>query len=97
MIDTYDVKVLPFNDSLGYPQRQRVILNKVVYDLFYRWNQTGFATLEIERVIDKVAIWNGKLTVGWGGAIPAPVTHLPLFYIYTNSVTKTGCEIWVAW
>ena len=44
------VRVLPFDKNLGYPQRQRVLINQMQHDLIYRWNHTGgFCVLTVLR------------------------------------------------
>ena len=90
------VNVLPFDQKLGYPQRQKVMINGEAYQLFYRWNYQGnFAVLRIRRVEDNEIVFEGKLTVKNPFEIKDPKTHEVLFTILPWQVDEKTAEVWV--
>lgn len=90
------VRVLPFDTALGYPQRQRVLINQVQYDLIYRRNHTGgFCVLTILRTTDERVIWRGKLVLLQGYEVRDPTTRTLLFTIMPHLVDATKAEVWV--
>ncbi|RLI82720.1 hypothetical protein DRP04_03285 [Archaeoglobales archaeon] len=90
------VDVLPFDPKLGYPQRQKVLINGVAYQLFYRWNYIGnFAVLRIRRVEDGELLFEGKLTVKNPFEIKDSFTHEVLFTILPWQVDSKQAEVWV--
>lgn len=90
------VKYLPYNKDLGYDQRQRVKINAVAYDLFYRWNRIGvFVTLEIVTVSDGATLWIGKLQEYWPISIKDSITGKELFVIYPVSLSETQAKVQV--
>jgi len=89
---------LPFDKTLGYPQRQRFTINTVAYDIFYRWNSVGsFATGRVVRVKDDTQIWSGKLVSDWGVIIRDPLTYAQLMLLYFLQVTDTLAEVQAWW
>jgi hypothetical protein len=90
------VRVLPFDKNLGYPQRQRVLINQVQYDLIYRWNHTGgFCVLTVLRSTDEHVIWRGKLVRLQGYEVRDPVTRALLWTLMPHQVDTTTAEVWV--
>ena len=90
------IGMLPFDQKLGYPQRQKVMINGVAYQLFYRWNYQGnFAVLRIRRVEDNEIVFEGKLTPKNPFEIKDTKTHNVLFVILPWLVNDMNCEVWV--
>jgi len=94
------VRVLPFDRGLGYPQRQRALINQVQYDLIYRWNHTGgFCVLTVLRSPGRSpgerVIWRGKLVRLQGYEVRDPDTRTLLFTIMPHLVDTTKAEVWV--
>ena len=93
-----EVNLLPFDEKLGYPQRQRVKINDKAYDLFYRWNYSGgYAVLKIVRVEDSAVVFNGKLCDKNPYEVKDRGTYEPLFVIFPWNVDETKAEVWVFW
>lgn len=89
------VRVLPFDKVLGYPQRQRVLINQVQYDLIYRWNHTGgFCVLTVLERGERI-IWRGKLVRLQGYEVRDPVTRALLWTLMPHQVDTTTAEVWV--
>lgn len=92
------VNVLPWDENLKYPQHQKVKINSVTYDLFYRWNAQGeFPVLKIVKtstaeilLIEQVVYLNPR-------DVKDPTTGEVLFTILPNVVTEEDLEIWVFW
>jgi len=90
------VKVLPFDEKLGYPQKQLVKISGKAYRLFYRWNYEGnFAVLKIRRMEDNVIVFEGKLTEKNPFEVKDPQTYEVLFTILPWSVDDRRAEVWV--
>ncbi|WP_148305916.1 hypothetical protein [Geoglobus acetivorans] len=90
------VNVLPFDEKLGYPQKQLVNVNGKAYMLFYRWNYEGnFAVLRIRRVEDDTAVFEGKLTMKNPMEVKDPTTYDTLFTILPWKVDESVAEVWV--
>ena len=90
------VRVLPFDKILGYPQRQRVLINQVQYDLVYRWNHTGgFCVLTVLRSTDERVIWRGKLVRLHGYEVRDPDTRALVWTFMPYQVDTTTAEVWV--
>ena len=90
------VNVLPFDEKLGYPQKQLVKINNVAYRLFWRWNYQGsFAVLRIRRLEDDAIVFEGKLTEKNPMEIKDPTTYETLFVILPWSVNDKKAEVWL--
>lgn len=88
------VNVLPFDQKIGFPQKQMVKIGSVAYRLFYRLNRNGFVTLRIRKV-DGTIVFNGKLAEKNVYEVKDPKTHEVLFTILPWVVNKDGVEVWV--
>lgn len=92
------VNILPFDTVLGYPQRQRVNINGVAYDLLWRWNSQGFqgfAVLKIVRVEDGTIVFNAKLCKLNPYEAKDPATHEVLFTLLPYDINESKAEVWV--
>lgn len=90
------VKVIPFEESWGFPQSQRVKINNVAYDFIFRWNhQGGFCVLTITRVEDGVIVFNGELVRLNPIVVKNPATYEELFYLLPYEITDKKAEVWV--
>ncbi len=90
------VGLLPFDENLGYPQKQLVKINGKAYLLFYRWNYQGnFAVLRIRRIEDDTVVFEGKLTEKNPFEVKDPSTYETLFVILPWNVDSNKAEVWV--
>jgi len=92
-----EVASLPFNQDLGYPQQQQVLINNVVYTLYFRWNpeDDGFAVLKIVRTVDGAIVLNSRIETITPLSARDPVTCIDLFQIFPYTVTASKCEVWI--
>ncbi len=96
MIVMPTVNVLPFDADLGYPQRQRVNIEAIAYDLFWRWNyHSGFCVLKIVRVYDGMIVLNRKLVEKNPVEIRDRSTQNALFTILPWNINELRAEVWV--
>lgn len=94
---TGTVNVLPFDTRIGYPQKQRFVINNVTYDIYYRWNFVGeFVTARIVQVADGVQLWSGKLPEQWVFEIKN-LNSETLMLLWIESANATSTEGWVFW
>lgn len=90
------VQILPFDEKLGFPQKQLVNINKRAYRLFYRWNHVGgFAVLRIRRMTDNEIVFEGKLTEKNPFEVKDPTTYEVLFTILPWKVNDKQAEVWL--
>ncbi len=90
------VQILPFDEKLGFPQKQLVNINKRAYRLFYRWNHVGgFAVLRIRRLEDDKVVYEGKLTEKSAFEVYDPDTREVLFTCLTWAVNERKAEVWL--
>lgn len=92
-----EVNLLPFDENLGYPQKQRVKINEKAYDCFYRWNVNGFCVLKIIRVEDSAIVFSGKICTKNPYEAKDPIIYEVLFTFLPWNVDESNCEIWVFW
>lgn len=90
------VNILPFDDKLGYPQKQLVKINNTAYLTFWRWNYQGnFAVLRIRRLEDNQIVFEGKLTEKNPFEVKDPQTYEVLFTVLPWTVNEEKAEVWV--
>ncbi len=90
------VNVLPFDEKLKFSQRQRVKINNVAYDLFWRWNHQGeFCVLKIVRAEDQQTVFNGKLARLNPHEVKNPATYEVLFTMLPYEISSEKAEVWV--
>jgi len=90
--------VLPFEAQLGLPQKQRVKINTVAYELRYSWNSQGaFVKLKVTRVEDGAVVFNSKLTELNPIEVKDPTTYEVLFTLLPYKLSKENVEVWVFW
>jgi hypothetical protein len=92
-----DVYALPFEENIGYPQKQQVQIDGIAYTLHYRWNteDDGFAILKIRRNVDDTVIYTSRLVKHNPVEIRDPGTYALLFTIFPYLISETQCTIWV--
>ena len=92
-----DIHVFPFNNTIGYPQKQQIQINNAAYTLYYRWNpeEGGFAILKIKRNVDNAVMYSSRLVQYIPAEIRDPITYALLFTIFPYLVTGTQCTVWV--
>jgi len=89
------VNVFPFDQKLGYPQKQLVKIGNKSYRLFWRWNYQGnFAVLRIRRLEDDQIVFEGKLTEN-PFEVRDLATYEVLFTILPWKVSSDKAEVWV--
>jgi len=91
------VEILPFDQDLGYPQQQQVLINDIAYTTYYRWNpeDDGFAVLKIVRTVDDAIVLNSRIEPVTPLPARDPVTCIDQFQIFPNIVSSSKCEVWV--
>ena len=90
------VNLLPFDKVLKFPQRQKVLIDNIAYDLYYRWNHKGdFGHLEIMRTSTNEIVSNRALTKQNALEVKDPTTLEVLFTLFPYEVTKDTVEVWV--
>ena len=90
------IGMLPFDENLGYSQKQLVKINNKAYRLFWRWNYQGnFAVLRIRRLEDDIIVFEGKLTEKNPFEVKDPTTYEVLFTLLPWTVTDKNAEVWV--
>jgi len=90
--------VLPFEAQLGLPQKQRVKINNVAYELLYSYNSQGeFVRLRIARVEDGAVVFNSKLVELNPYEVKDPAIYEVLFTLMPYSLSKENIEVWVFW
>ncbi|RLI77969.1 hypothetical protein DRP05_08600 [Archaeoglobales archaeon] len=90
------VKVIPFEENWSYPQSQRVKIENVAYDFFFRWNHEGnFCVLTVTRVEDSSIVFNGKLVKLNPVAVKDSTTYEELFVLLPWQINESKAEVWV--
>ena len=94
-----DVYAFPFEEKLGYPQKQQVQIDGIAYTLYFRWNpeDDGFAVLKIRRNVDDTVIYTGRLVRFNPVEVRDPATYAPLFTIFPYTLSETQCTVWVVY
>jgi hypothetical protein len=86
--------ILPFETSIGCPQKQLFKLDNVTYSAFYRYNSTAdLYTISVRRVSDDVQLYSGKLVEGFYNNIRDDVTKEVLFTLYVRDLKNM--EVWI--
>ena len=93
------MKYLPFNPTLRYPQRNRVTLEKTVYDIRFDWNTLHqFATISIVRVRDDGRLlFAGKLVANGVVPVTDPTTARELFTLTCQEIDANHAKVAVTW
>jgi len=90
------VNVLPFSKVLKFPQRQKVLINSIAYDLIFRWNHKGnFGLLKIMKTSTNEIVSNRALTKQNAFEVKDPTTLELLFTLFPYEVTEDEAEVWV--
>lgn len=91
------IKYIPFDTTLGYPQKQCIKIGSSTYTCYYRRNPEdgGFTVLKIVRDHDVATCFNGRLTLLCPFEVKDPDTYEVIFRIYPYTVTETACEVWL--
>lgn len=90
------VEYIPFDTDWGFPQQQRVSINGVVYDFFFRRNKNGFAHLTVTKVNNEEVVLNTKMVIDNNFTARDPDTYKTLFTLYPSKITEEGAEVQVA-
>lgn len=92
-----DVETLVFDEALGYPQKQQVIINEIAYTTYFRWNPEdgGFLVLKIIRNSDAATVLNTRIEDLTPVTAKDPVTKIAQFMLFPYSITSKNCTIWV--
>ena len=86
--------ILPFETSVGCPQKQLFKLNNITYSVFYQYNPTAdLYTVSIRRVAGDVQLYSGKLVEGFYNNIKDDVTKEVLFTLYVSNLENM--EVWI--
>lgn len=90
------VHVLPFDKILKFPQRQKVLIDGIAYNLYYRWNNRGsFGHLKITKTSTNEIVSNRALTKQNAFEVKDPTTLEVLFTLFPYEVTSEKVEVWV--
>lgn len=88
------VAILPFESSIGFPQKKFFKLNDVTYSVFYQYNPTaGIYTISIKRVTDNVLLYSGKLVEDFYNNVKHEITKEILFTLYVKNLDEM--EVWI--
>ncbi len=92
-----DVEKLPFDEALGYPQKQTVSINDIAYTAYYRWNPEdgGFLVLKIVRNQDNAIVCNTRIENLTPARVLDPVTKIQQFIAFPYLITSSSCEVWI--
>ena len=95
-IEEYPVWVLPFNSTLGFPQRTNV---RVVNDLFIiKYKINGYDDsfiMEIKRSIDEVIMFHGKIVEDYLIYIRTPETGIIDYCLIPRLLTRERIDVWL--
>ena len=90
------VNLLPFDKALKFPQRQKVLIDSIAYNLYYRWNNKGdFGHLKITKISTNKIVSNRALTKQNAFEIKDLTTLELLFTLFPYEVTEDIAEVWV--